>query len=1010
MRKNNFLSWLMFFSFLLSTLNIQAQEIKVSGKVTDTKGEPVPGVEIVIVGTQKGTVTDFDGLYSIKANKGDKLRASSVGMKSVTKTVTGSTLDFVLQADALGLDEVVVTAQSGIVTKKQLGSVIHSVKAEDLPSRNVANISEALQGNLPGAQIMRNNGSAAPSISIRLRGPSTILGSSEPLIMIDGVIINNQERSGVGSGGSSDPLSDIDMNDIDRIEVVNGPAASAMYGSMASNGIIQIFTKKGKTGEPNVTVTSNLSISSVRKYKPFNTSLYKWGNVNGNIVPVPIEKRYDFQSYIFRKAYGEYTGVNVSGGNEYTSYMIAASILDNDGIIRNSNYNRKNINLKLNQKISKWLKTDMNVIYSKNKTVEIPYGSNSDYVLAPLQSILFADNSIKPKNEDGTYNSMGWQGNPYESVDQVDANLNIDRVITNFGIQATPIENLKIDYTFGYDYTASNSKLLVPYGFGADHDGRLDFTNNKYQNFNSHIRANYNYNITDIIKASTGVGYQYLYDKKMYNFQGKPTLPIFSNLEVMDGTNEIKATSSVFEYAIWGTWIQQNFNFDKKLFLTIGGRWDKASMFEQDGNNFYPKVSGSLVLSDFDFWQNIEKYLNSFKLRAAWGKAGNMSALTNPGYLYTYEGSLYMSNSYYDNNSGNNGVAFLLNYTDGNKDIKTEVTEELEFGFDAALLNGKLGVEFTMYHQNVYNLLLETAKAYSSGYSKKINNVGTLTNDGIEISLNSKLIDKKYFKWNMGINYSTNKNEVNNIDGGFVSLNVFGNDNSILANGYPLTTFYGTFYATDSNGNWVLDNNGNPQLAKGTMIDKDGDGFTESYEQLFDSNGQPTGDVLKKVLGKTNPDYTISLNNTFKYKNLSLNIVLDAAQGYNVLDWDKRMAYSLPLSSTSLFTGWEFAGEELENNNRGWYGKRFGIYESFIEDGSYVKLRNVSISYNWNKPFKYLKSIQFTLSGSNLISWDNYWGYDPEGNSWGKSNLVRSQDYANIPIPKTYTFGAKIKF
>ena len=989
---------------LLSGINGFAQ-IAVSGTVTDSHGEVLPGVEILIVGTQKGTVTDFEGHYTIKANKGDKIRANFVGMSSQTKTVTGPQLDFVLKDDALGLDEVVVTAQSGNVTKKQLGSVIHTVKMDKIGSRAVSNAAEALQGALPGARIMRNNGSVAPSISIRLRGPSTVLGSSDPLIMVDGMIINNDTRSAIGSGGSSDPLSDIDMNDIDHIEILKGPAASAMYGSMASNGIIQIFTKHGKTGKPSVTVTSSMNINQIRKFKPYNDVLLKWATDpnTGDLITVPIDKRYDYQSYIFQKAYGSYNSVKISGGTDYTKYSLSGSILNNEGIIRNSSYNRKNVDLKLNQKITDWLKVNFGVIYSNNKTKEIPYAYASSYKYAPLQSILFADNSVNPVNEDGTYNSLGWMGNPYESIDKIDASLNIDRIINNIAVNARPIENLSIDYIFGYDHTGSHSHFKVPYGFGKDPDGKLALAQNKYDILSSHIKANYNYKITDNIKASTGAGYQYLYNKKIFNSQSNPELSIFDNLDVMNGSNTIAANSSIFEYAIWGTWVQQHFNIYDKLHLTFGGRWDKASTFGDNVQSFYPKVSGSLVLSDFDFWKDtFGKTVNSFKLRGAWGEAGNMTALTSPSSINVKYGSLYGSDSYLGE------TIYLPNTKDGNEHIKPEVTREMEFGFDASFLDGKIGLEFTKYHQDVKDLLLNTLMAPSSGFNTRVDNVGTLTNDGLEVSLKAVPFQNKSFRWDTSINYSTNKNKVSDITGGFKPLGGYGT--SIAANGYPLGVFYGYFYATDEDGNWVLDANGNPQRAKGIQIDEDGDGFPESYEQQFDANGQPTGNKLKKIIGDPNPDYILSFNNTFKYKNFSLFVSLDAVQSFDIFSWDKRMGQSKATASGAIFSGWEFAGEELKTGKHGWYGSRFYIYESHIEDGSFVKLRNLSLSYDWKKPVKGINAMQFNISGSNLISWDHYWGYDPEVNSWGKSNGARSQDYANIPIPKVYTFGVKLKF
>ena len=979
-------------------------QTKVSGTVTDKNGEPLPGAEIMVLSTQKGAVTDFDGKYVIEAKKGDKLRATFVGMSSQTKKVTGSTLNFVLKEDALGLDEVVVTAQSGIVTKKQLGSVVHSVKMADIEKRNVANVAEALQGALPGAQIMRNSGSVAPSISIRLRGPSTVLGSSDPLIMVDGIIINNDTRSSLGSGGSSDPLSDIDLSNIDHIEVIKGPAASAMYGSMASNGIIQIFTKRGKSGEPVITYTSSMNMNQIRKFKPYNQTLLKWEKVGGVMTTVPIEKRYDYQSYVFHKGIGSYNGVNISGGTDWTSYSIGGSWLKNEGIIRNSNYDRKNVDFKLRQKLSKWLRLNANVIYSNNTTKEIPYAYGGNFRYAPLKSLLFADNSVNPINADGTYaNIGGWQGNPYESVDKIDSQLKINRVINNFALHAKPIDKLNIDYIFGYDHTSSNSRFKVPYGYSSNLDGSLQFSNNTYAIFTSHIKANYNYDITENIKGSTGVGYQYLYNKKNFNYQGKPTLSIFPNLDIMNGSNDIIANSSVYEYAIWGTWFQQHFTIYDNMHLTLGGRWDKASTFGDDVQSFYPKVSGSIVLSDYDFWENtLGKYVSSFKVRGAWGEAGNMSALTSPSSVYVKYGSLYSSDSYLGQ------TIYVPNSKDGNAGIKPEVTRETEFGFDAALLNGRLGIELTMYHQDVKDMLLNTVMAPSSGFSTRVGNIGTLTNDGIELTFRGSPIQSKNFTWTSSFNYSKNKNVVSGIEGGYKNLGAWGT--SIAANGQPLGVFYGYFYATDENGNWVLDANGNPQRALGTMIDADGDGFPESYEQQFDADGQPTGDKLKKIIGDPNPDFMMSFNNSFKYKNFTLSVNLEAVQGFDIFSWDKRMAQGKANSNGEVYTGWSFAGADLANNTHGWYGSRYYIYESHIEDGSFVKLRNLSLSYDWRNPVKGIKNVQFTLSGSNLISWDNYWGYDPEVNSWGKSNGTRSQDYANIPIPKVYSFGVKLKF
>jgi len=1027
--KNNLRKIITSLMFVMIATFAWSQEMTVKGVVKDNTGEPLPGAEILVVETGKGAVTDFNGKFTVTASKGQHLKVNYLGYKSKTVPVTSDVLVIILEPDAVGLDQVVVTGVSGEATKKQLGSTIETLKASDLGEREVTTVTEALQGQISGAYITRNNGSPDGSISVRLRGTSTILGSSEPLIMIDGVIVNNEDRSINGLGShSQNALVDLDLNDIDHIEVLKGPAASAIYGSIASNGIINIITKKGKSGEPTVSVTSRLDYNTVRKYKPLNTVKLYQNTTTGTIQPLPASingtalDRYDWgREYIFTPALGSYNSVEVTGGNDKTHYIISGGMLDNDGILRNTNFNRKNFKVKLFQKLYDWIDINASLYYARTQSKEIPFGDS--WIANPMIGYMFGDNMVNPyPNEVGIYpiikkvpagdpngglmyldysgvGSQQWWGNPYEAIDLTDVGVQGNRVISDFQVKLKPFDGFNIKYTFGYDYSSSNQHFRLPYGFTSDRDGRLSKSNSFTRILNSAIDMSYTFDITDKIKSTTGLGYNYLYRGLETFYMGQRSVPIFDNIQVINGDN---ATSNgIYERALWGGYLQQVFNFDDTFFLTLAGRMDGASTFgENQRNQFYPKASFSLILSNFDFIKDNFSFIDEFKFRAAYGEAGNLSVLDQPSLNYMYLGTLYNSGNYMGQ------TTYYPNTADGNKDIRPERSKERECGFDISMFDNRLGIEITKYKQNITDLVLNRVLAPSTGFTSRFENVGSVENKGIELSITGTPVQTNDFKWDIRATYSHNKNRAYNIPGFRIQMAGFGGT-SVVQEGEPIGAFYLYYYATDDNGNWVLDPNGNPQRARGHYEDRDGDGFAETPVQDFDANGQPTGELLKKICGDPNPDYTASLYQTFTYKDFFLRVGLEAVQGFDVLDWDKRMAYKFPIG--------EFYGEELQLvydgvKNPGWYTNRFYIWESFLEDGSYVKLREVSLGYNWKPSWKYLKQVRFTLTGSNLISWDKYWGMDPEVNYMGRSNVGRSQDFGGIPIPRVYSFTVNFKF
>ena len=989
---NNFMKQfnLLIIAFLLGSITVFSQQIEVSGTITDESGGAIPGVSVEAVGTELGAQSDFDGNYNIKVESGTKLRFSYVGMKTLTKVVSDAKLDITLAEDILGLEEVIITGTSGVARKKQLGSAISTVSAKNL-SDSKANVSigEALQGQVAGAKINRNSGDPSGGISIQLRGNSTISpdGSSDPLYIIDGVFINNSSSSLLNLGGNTqNRLVDIDPEDIDRIEILKGAAAAAIYGSRAANGVVQIFTKRGKTGEPKISFSTSFNANSIREYLPYNDTQLAWDGDNA----VPAE-RYNYQDYIFQNSTGFQNNLSISGANEKTGYSISLSQYENEGIVKNTDFSRKSGRIRIDQKVYDWMDVSIGSYFSNSFSNDMPNGAN----YGPITSLLFADNiNDASPDEFGNYPNIGWMANPNESIDRIKASQEYFRSISDIQVKIKPFTGATINYTFGLDNSNGEGLLFIPYGFSTFPNGRNEKTTSKTLLYNSDLNLSYSTSITDDIKSTTGFGYSYQYQKNdIFGVQNIIVPPLDGIISItpdlISGGIDLRTES-----ALWGGYLQQHFAYKDQLFLTLAGRMDGASTFGvDDRQQFYPKVSASYSISDADFWNdNIKDIIGTLKLRTAWGQAGNLSAL-GPNRLYTT----------YDPGAYGGNLSYFPNELQGSADLKPERQTELEFGFDMALLNDKIGIEFSYYNQDIQDLLLRHDLSPSTGFAARFDNIGSMTNKGYEILVRAKPVSGD-FNWGISGTFSTNKNNVTSVVGGKLDLAYWGR--VVAITDQPLGVFYGTYIARDDAGNAVLDANGFVQSAKGSYEEitlSDGETYFQAVQEFDPITGQPTGTILKKVVGDPNPDFVASLTNTFKYKDFSLRIQFDTSQGGDVLSWDKRMQY--------LFAGGEATGLELSGEiPKGSSSAKFGIEEAYIEDGSYVKLREVALSYDLKLNKSYIKSIKLTASGNNLISWDNHWGFDPEINTGGQINGVSGVQMGSVPIPRVFKLGAKFNF
>ena len=1030
MRNSSFLrgqkKYLLFLLLQLCTLVVFAQ-VTVTGKVTDAEGKGVPAVSVSLKNTTYGTTTDESGAYSLSANVRPgtyTLVFSGVGFKSREQSMQLSggdaTANAQLENDALGLDEVVVTGTSAGTTKRQLGSYISTVRGDELTKGATGNVLSALQGKTAGAQITQNSGDPAGGVSVRLRGISSIGSSSEPLYIVDGIIVNNATTrvtntssnydggNFVGSIGQN-RMVDINPADIERVEVLNGAAAAAIYGSRANAGVVQIFTKRGKSGAPQVAFSTNVTVSKLRKKVALNQAPVKFGGspdaVTQDILTPALTTttpvtRYDYQDYIFRTGIGTDNNVSVSGGTDKTKYFASGSYFFNQGIIKNTDFQRFSFRANLDQVLSSKLTLTTGFNYINSTADEKPDGQS---FFSPMNSVTIIGNfhNIFERDALGNLKAVGERGraNPVSVIEDIKQQQTVSRILANVGFKYNPIRNLNLNYTLGIDnYSQNGTTFIPPYTYNVSpaffgggfpinetQNGYASAANNTFFQINHDLSGNYQWQISNDLSSVTQVGYSLQYEKNRYLLaQGRGLAPI---VETVSGATTILAPADErSELSISGVYLQQNFKYRNNLFLTGAVRLDGSSVFGKDERNqVYTKLSGSYILSGEEFWKS--NWWNFAKLRIAYGESGNLTGIGSYARFNNYS-----SNSYIGRTALGSSTQLA------NENVKPERQQELEFGTDLGFFKDRISLQFNYYIKKVKDLLISRFVAPTTGYSSLLDNIGELQNKGFEVVLNAVPYANKDFKWNVTGIFNRNRNKAVDIGQSLILFSTNPGAPVAIIEGQPIGVFYGSFFATDANGGQIKNTTGIPQIERGVQ------NSTLTYTPGRDATtGLPTGTTtLRKVLGDPNPDYTATLTNELSYKNFDLRVQFDAVQGVDVwnADWRTRQGVG---------NGEVAEQEHLGQLPRGYIAGIYAIEEWRIDDGSFVKLREVSLSYRLGK-VKGFNDITLSASGRNLISWDNYKGFDPEVNSGGQSTVLRAIDFGAVPIPRTFSFGVSAKF
>jgi TonB-linked SusC/RagA family outer membrane protein len=1040
--------------FLLISQLIFAQAKVVKGIVySKSDGGSLYSVNIAVEGKSAKSSTGFDGTFIIEAASGDVLTFSFLGFASKKVTVGDSkNLTVYLSEEAATLNQVVVVGSTSKVSRKELGNAITSVKSKELLRAQPNSLTSALQGKVAGAQITQNSGDPSGGFSIKLRGTSSIVGSSDPLYVIDGVVMNNSTRNinnlDVGTNSNmqigQNRSSDINPNDIESVEVINGGAAAAIYGSRAANGVVLITTKKGKAGKTKYTFSSNSTVNSLRKKVYTNLSDRQFENTIALAGPPPsfaptqtlftinaqpaayvalnpgdfveVNKtvdpftgqftsgtflskkfttgniRYDYQDDIFNQSYGTDNYFSMNGGDDKSKYFASLGYLVNEGIVRNADFKRFNAKLRLDHNFNNYFSASFGINYINSASNEKPDGNR---FWSPVNSINITNNiyDINRRNNLGQLLAVETNRvNPLSVINDIVDTQQTDRIISDLQFNFKPLKNLSIDYIFGLDTFNQQGTTFIPkypyavVGINAVPfpDGYASEAFNKVTQFNNDLNIKHTWNINDTFKATTSGGYNIqTYRDKFNAVSGRDLKPFIETLSAFN--TPIANIAEKNPYNLWGFYIQETLGIANKLFLTGAIRTDASTAFgDENRSNLYKKASASFVISEFDYFK--DSRISTARVRASWGESGNLSGV-GPYARFT---------NYSTSNIGAFTTYTLAGLRRGNLNIKPEVSVTTEAGLDLGFFKDRITVSGTYYDAKIQDLLLSVQAAASSGVASDFKNIGTMTNKGFEVTLKADVIQNENFTLGFFGTYSKNKNQVT----GLTNQTFFQLDSNeagapvFVKVGSPIGIYYGTYYARNPDGSLLLTPEGYPQQERGSAV--------TNIPARDLTTGQPVGATLNKEIGDPNPDFLFSAGLNFTHKRLSGSILFDGSKGGDIFDADYRTRQGVGLG--------KLANQELTGElPRGYIASIYPIQEFRVVDGSFVKLREIALNYSFGKVTDFIDDLTVTASGRNLYSWDKFPSYDPEVNAAGQSSIAK-YNFGSIPIPRTVSLALKFQF
>lgn len=1011
----------------LSVLLVRAQDKVVTGKVTSSEdGVGMPGVSIAVKGTAKGTNSDSEGNYRLSVPDNATLVFSFVGFAIVEEKVSGrSAINVQLKAEARNLSEIVVTGY-GSQIKRELTGNIAKIRPSDIQDMPVNTFDQAIQGKAAGVQVTAGSSKLGQAIQVRVRGNSSVSASNQPLYVLDGIPVSTQNLS--NNGGATNPLADINPQDIESIEVLKDASAAAIYGSRAANGVVLITTKRGKSGRTNINFGYQFGSSKPTKQVKFlNTEqylkLYRQAAANSDRIDGIDPKDPDsYTAYMedffqtqslgtfgtgkqadtdwgalaYQKAPMNQYDLNMSGGNDKTSFYVSGQLLDQKGILIGNALNRMSGRINLDHKVSDKFRMGINMSMARTLNNRLSGDRQFDN---PIQIVALPP--MTPQTDETTGLPVGTPPgdasipvyyNPIINVGNAYYNTTVNRNISNIYGQLEITKQLKFRSELGVDILNQQEESYYNSKTGRNTGSPQGFGENAFTRVENYNLNNYfMYNTTfgkHTIDGTLGMSYQQSQEK--FNLTQGQDFPSDAYRMIASAARKTDGNSTETNFRFVSYFARANYKYNDRYLLSLSVRTDGSSRFGKDSRyGFFPSVGAGWVLSEESFLQG-NPIISFMKLRASYGYTGN-SEIGNFPQL-----GLFTGDAAYAGAPGQRPSQL------GNPNLSWETSGQLDVGLDFGILNNRISGEIDYYNKQTTGLLLNVNVPGTTGFTTQVKNVGKLENKGIEFVLNTENLIGA-FKWKTSFNIAANRNKITDLQGQIIEAGL--NNMSRAVEGQPLGTFFTAEYAgvDPANGDalWYKNTtNADGSLDRTT---------TNSYSQ-----------AQRVVVGNPQPKLIGGLTNTFSYKGFDLSVFFNGVFGnklnfYGVGRFSSANARFEDNQTADQLDSWtkenpnaQFPEARLFFNNGAQPSSRF------IQDGSFVRLRNVTLSYSLPKSLLNkvkINSVRLFLTGQNLLTFTKYTGWDPEVNADDiVTNIAQGYDFYTAPQAKTITGGINIGF
>ncbi|WP_229320878.1 SusC/RagA family TonB-linked outer membrane protein [Larkinella knui] len=992
-------------------------DLTVSGTVTDEKGEGLPGVSVLVKGTTRGTTTNGDGKYQIAVpNEATVLVFSFVGFVSEEIAVNKRTsLNVSLKTDNKSLEEVVVVGY-GTVKKSDLTGSVAKVGESSIKATPIASLDRAMQGRAAGVQVVANSARPGGNSTIRIRGSGSVNAGNDPLYVIDGFPTGN--------------LNSINTDDIESIEILKDASATAIYGSRGSNGVVLVTTKRGKAGKTVISYDGYYGSQSVRRKLPMLNArqfaelvndaqinnggkAYFDGSTADRPLPATLGEGTDWQDVILRDAPIQNHQLSVSGGAEKSRYAISFGYYDQEGIILKSGFKRYTLRANLDNDLNSRLKVGLTMqgayTITNNPRTEIAGNRAVDGIISsalnysPTFPVTNADGSYY-KNQ-GALNGLG-ADNPLAMANEFTDKTALIRLLANAYLDYKILDGLSFRTSFGTDLQSSknNSYITRLAVLGASVGGSASVTASQSINWLNENILNYTRQLSARHSLNAVLG---------YTIQGLATESVGANANTFSddfalynnlgaGSSLVAPSSGSSEWRLISYLARVNYGYNDRFLLTLTGRRDGSSRFGPNNKfGFFPSGALAWKLAN-EAWMKNLTFISDAKVRVSYGLSGNQE-IGNYQYLANISSAPYVIGGALNVGSATAGI--------GNPDLRWEKNAQFDVGFDLGMFNNRIQVSADYYIKKTSDLLFSVGVPTSSGFSTTLKNLGSVRNKGFEFSVNTINVDHGGFRWTSEFNISFNRNKILFLDGrkefrtgSDATVSNTSQNPILLRVGSPLGNFFGLVTDGIFQTQAEVDGSAQKTAKPGDLryIDKNGDGV------INDSD--------RDIIGNGNPDFFGGLNNTFSFKGFDVNIFVQGSSGNDILNFatfDQLNLTGGNNQSARALDRWTPAnpGNTIPRANAGG-GSRL-LSTLHVEDGSYLRFKNISLGYNLPKSLVNrlsVSSAKVYVTAQNFVTLTSYTGYDPEVNRYGSSSLSQGIDYGGYPAAKTVLLGLNLKF